>query len=253
MVEDDLAPYNRAKPLYDLLAVLVDSPRFLSEFSPYVDGTLLTRVKCWGRIRRYQSIVTCGSAAARRSRGVLRNGRLPWQRPSIRPDVHSHNWTSVRRTLSSVSTRVVETAYCESMSGTPMCIVWTRYSRHWRESARTGSVPCRNRSRRATRRWKCLATAIQWRHWQKSRLPAHCVEGALASCTSTTCQVTGTSCRWFNATRQRFCSFLRELGRGVYMADVAKFRSSGMMRWVARNLTYPDISKERSASIFEGL
>lgn len=42
MVEDDLAPCLRAKPLSDLLAVRVDPPRFLPGFAPFVDGTVLT-------------------------------------------------------------------------------------------------------------------------------------------------------------------------------------------------------------------
>ena len=42
MVDDDLAPCLRAKPLSDLLAVRVDPPRFLPGFAPFVDGTVLT-------------------------------------------------------------------------------------------------------------------------------------------------------------------------------------------------------------------
>ncbi|KAJ8868238.1 hypothetical protein PR048_032047 [Dryococelus australis] len=41
LLEDDLAPCLRAKPLADLLAVRVDPPRFLAGFAPFVDGTVL--------------------------------------------------------------------------------------------------------------------------------------------------------------------------------------------------------------------
>lgn len=42
LVEDDLAPCLRLKPLSDLLSVHVDPPRFLAGFAPFVDGTVLS-------------------------------------------------------------------------------------------------------------------------------------------------------------------------------------------------------------------
>ncbi|GLH02500.1 Acetylcholinesterase [Gryllus bimaculatus] len=41
LLDDDLAPCLRAKPLADLLAVRIDAPRFLPGFAPFVDGTVL--------------------------------------------------------------------------------------------------------------------------------------------------------------------------------------------------------------------
>ncbi|XP_017786115.1 PREDICTED: neuroligin-1-like [Nicrophorus vespilloides] len=41
LVEDDLAPCLRLKPLNQLLSVQVDAPRFLPGFAPFVDGTIL--------------------------------------------------------------------------------------------------------------------------------------------------------------------------------------------------------------------
>lgn len=42
LLEDDLAPCLRLKPLADLLAVRIDPPRFLAGFAPFVDGTVLS-------------------------------------------------------------------------------------------------------------------------------------------------------------------------------------------------------------------
>lgn len=42
LVEDDLAPCLRSKPLADLLKVRVDPPRFLPGFAPFVDGAVLS-------------------------------------------------------------------------------------------------------------------------------------------------------------------------------------------------------------------
>lgn len=41
LVEDDLAPCLRLKPLNQLLNVAVDPPRFLPGFAPFIDGTIL--------------------------------------------------------------------------------------------------------------------------------------------------------------------------------------------------------------------
>lgn len=41
MMEDDLAPCLRNKPLSELLAVRLDPPRFLPGFAPFVDGTVI--------------------------------------------------------------------------------------------------------------------------------------------------------------------------------------------------------------------
>lgn len=41
LVEDDLAPCLRTKPLSELLQVQVDPPRFLPGFAPFVDGAVL--------------------------------------------------------------------------------------------------------------------------------------------------------------------------------------------------------------------
>lgn len=41
LLEDDLAPCLRNKPLADLLAVRLDPPRFLPGFAPFVDGTVI--------------------------------------------------------------------------------------------------------------------------------------------------------------------------------------------------------------------
>ncbi|KAL0273604.1 UNVERIFIED_CONTAM: hypothetical protein PYX00_006237 [Menopon gallinae] len=42
LMEDDLAPCLRLKPLSELLSVHVDPPRFLAGFAPFVDGTVLS-------------------------------------------------------------------------------------------------------------------------------------------------------------------------------------------------------------------
>lgn len=41
LLEDDLAPCLRNKPLAELLAVRLDPPRFLPGFAPFVDGTVI--------------------------------------------------------------------------------------------------------------------------------------------------------------------------------------------------------------------
>lgn len=41
LLEDDLAPCLRTKPLQQLLSVHVDPPRFLPGFAPFIDGTVL--------------------------------------------------------------------------------------------------------------------------------------------------------------------------------------------------------------------
>lgn len=41
LLEDDVAPCLRDKPLHQLLSVHVDPPRFLPGFAPFVDGTVL--------------------------------------------------------------------------------------------------------------------------------------------------------------------------------------------------------------------
>ncbi|XP_034231440.1 neuroligin-1 [Thrips palmi] len=41
LLEDDLAPCLRARPLHQLLAVRLDPPRFLPGFAPFVDGAVL--------------------------------------------------------------------------------------------------------------------------------------------------------------------------------------------------------------------
>ncbi|CAH4003648.1 unnamed protein product [Pieris brassicae] len=41
LLEDDIAPCLRNKPLTDLLSVRLDPPRFLSGFAPFVDGTVI--------------------------------------------------------------------------------------------------------------------------------------------------------------------------------------------------------------------
>lgn len=41
LLEDDIAPCLRTKPLHQLLSVHVDPPRFLPGFAPFVDGTVL--------------------------------------------------------------------------------------------------------------------------------------------------------------------------------------------------------------------
>ncbi|KAG4072555.1 hypothetical protein HA402_004644 [Bradysia odoriphaga] len=41
LLDDDMAPCLRTKPLADLLSVTIDSPRFLPGFAPFVDGTVI--------------------------------------------------------------------------------------------------------------------------------------------------------------------------------------------------------------------
>lgn len=41
LLEDDLAPCLRNKPLAELLAVRLEPPRFLPGFAPFVDGTVI--------------------------------------------------------------------------------------------------------------------------------------------------------------------------------------------------------------------
>lgn len=41
LLEDDLAPCLRNKPLSELLAVRLEPPRFLPGFAPFVDGTVI--------------------------------------------------------------------------------------------------------------------------------------------------------------------------------------------------------------------
>ncbi|KAK6619106.1 hypothetical protein RUM44_003488 [Polyplax serrata] len=42
LLEDDIAPCLRLKPLPELLAVRVDPPRFLAGFAPFIDGAVLS-------------------------------------------------------------------------------------------------------------------------------------------------------------------------------------------------------------------
>ena len=41
LLDDDLAPCLRARPLHQLLDVRLDPPRFLPGFAPFVDGAVL--------------------------------------------------------------------------------------------------------------------------------------------------------------------------------------------------------------------
>ncbi|CAO1308344.1 unnamed protein product [Diamesa serratosioi] len=41
LLEDDLAPCLRKRPISELLAIKLDTPRFLAGFAPFVDGTVL--------------------------------------------------------------------------------------------------------------------------------------------------------------------------------------------------------------------